>query len=161
MSDKKTFYDRKRPAHQPVEDRANASRIVFLTVCSEKRNSILCNDEVHRLLLDCWKKADGWLVGRYVLMPDQVHLFCSPVGLEYPALSRWVQYWKSLSARVWPNPEVGKAWQLDFWDSQLRKGESYTEKWHYVLNNPVRADLVDSSTNGPYQGEMNDLFWHD
>ncbi len=155
------FYDRKRPAHQPVEDRFNASRIIFLTVCTEKRKPILCKDDIHQLLLKSWVKADAWLVGRYILMPDHIHLFCSPVGKEYPPLTTWVQYWKSLAARAWSESEVGKVWQRDFWDTQLRKGENYTEKWHYVVNNPVRAGLIKDSGKWPYQGELNELFWHD
>jgi len=144
-----------------VSDRCNASRIIHLTVCTERRKSILSNKAVHQLLIDSWKKADAWLVGRYILMPDHIHLFCSPVGMEHPALKTWVNYWKSLSARNWPNQEIGKVWQRDFWDTQLRIGESYTEKWHYMVNNPVRAGLTESPADWPYQGELNELLWHD
>jgi len=161
MSENNTFYDRKRPAHQSVVDRFNSSRIVFLTVCTDKRKPILYNDEAHQLLRESWGKAGTWLLGRYVLMPDHIHLFCSPVGLEYPSLKTWVNYWKSLSARSWPDPNDGKLWQRDFWDTQLRKGESYAEKWHYVVRNPVRANLVDDAGVWPYQGEMNVLQWHE
>ena len=161
MTEQSKFYDRKRPAHQPVAERFNASRIIFLTLCTEKRKSILCNEAVHQLLIESLKKADSWIVGRYILMPDHIHLFCSPVGMEYPGLKTWINYWKSLSARVWPDRNAGKVWQRDFWDTQLRNGESYTEKWHYAVNNPVRAGLVESSADWPYQGEINELFWHD
>lgn len=96
-----------------------------------------------------------------MIMPDHIHLFCSPVGLEYPPLKTWVTYWKSLSARTWPDKKAGKVWQRDFWDTQLRKGESYTEKWHYVVNNPVRAGLVEEALKWPYQGEICELQWHE
>ena len=161
MTEQRKFYDRKRPAHQSVVEHFNSSRIVFLTVCTEKRNSILCNDAVHQLLVESWKKADAWMVGRYILMPDHIHLFGSPVGVEYPALKVWVNYWKSLSARNWPDSPVGKVWQRDFWDTQLRNGENYTEKWQYVLNNPVRAGLVGQADEWPYQGEICGLQWHE
>jgi putative transposase len=161
MSEERTFYDRKRPAHQAVVEHFNTSRIVHLTVCSEKRKQIFCNDAAHALLIGSWKKADAWMVGRYVIMPDHVHLFCSPVGMDFPQIKIWVNYWKSLSARQWSDPGVGKVWQRDFWDTQLRKGESYAEKWNYVLHNPVRANLVDDANLWPYQGEMNVLQWHD
>ena len=161
MSEQRKFYNRKRPAHQPVAECFNASRIIFLTVCTEKRKPLLHNDAAHELLIESWKNADAWLVGRYVLMPDHIHLFCSPVGMEYPSLKTWVNYWKSLAARAWSDPDVGKVWQRDFWDTQLRKGESYTEKWNYVVNNPVRAGLVDDANVWMYQGEMNVLQWHE
>ena len=161
MADEGTFHDRKRPAHQPIAESFNRPRIVFLTVCSDKRKKIFCDNTIHDLLVRSWQQADAWVVGRYILMPDHIHLFCSPVGLEYPTLKTWIGYWKSLSARQWPDPNVGKVWQRDFWDTQLRKGESYTEKWNYVVGNPVRAGLVENAGKWPYQGEMSVLHWHD
>jgi hypothetical protein len=43
--------------------------------------------------------------------------------------------------------------------TQLRRSENYTEKWQYVLRNPVRAKLVENIEDWPYQGEMNVLMW--
>jgi len=42
----------------------------FVTVCADKRRPLLARPDVVALLLDCWRKADHWLVGRYVIMPD-------------------------------------------------------------------------------------------
>jgi hypothetical protein len=30
-------------------------------------------------------------------------------------------------------------WQRHFWDTPLRRDESYNQKWHYVVENPMRA----------------------
>ncbi len=89
-----------------------------------------------------------------------MHFFCAPGITDYPALGKWVSYWKSLAAAVWPDQPVGKVWQRDFWDTQLRRGDSYAEKWEYVRMNPVRKGLVRESNQWPYQGEMNQLVWH-
>ena len=51
--------------------------------------------------------------------------------------------------------------QRDCWDRQLRTGESYSGKWQYVLNNPVRKGLVDDAADWPHQGEMCQLAWHE
>ncbi|MDZ8117933.1 REP-associated tyrosine transposase [Pontiella agarivorans] len=161
MEQRNKFYDRRRPAHQSTVDRFNSSRIIFLTVCAEKRKPIFAGEQAHRHILASWIKADAWVVGRYMIMPDHIHLFCSPVGMEYPSLKTWVNYWKSLSARTWPEKHVGKVWQRDFWDTRLRKGDSYTEKWNYVENNPVRAGLVTEADFWPYQGEICGLQWHE
>lgn len=161
MSEQSKFYDRKRPAHQSVVEHFNSSRIIFLTVCTEKQKRVLCNDSVLPVLIESWEIADAWVVGRYMIMPDHIHLFCSPIGMEYPELKVWVNYWKSVSARTWPDSDVGNVWQRDFWDTQLRKIESYTEKWNYVVQNPVRVGLVADVSLWPYQGEMNVLQWHD
>lgn len=50
-------------------------------------------------------------------------------------------------------------WERHFWDRQLRRGESYSEKWQYVVTNPVRAGLVQRVADWPYQGELNVLPW--
>ena len=36
----------------------------------------------------------------------------------------------------------------------MRDDESYTEKWIYVRENPVRAGLVARADDWPYQGEF-------
>lgn len=51
--------------------------------------------------------------------------------------------------------------QRDCWDRQLRNGESYSNKWQYVRNNPVRKGLVADADGWPFQGEMNVLHWHE
>jgi len=154
------FEDRKHPSHHAVVDQHNRSSIVFVTVCSKKRKPIFARNAVHELMVRAWEKADQWVVGNYVLMPDHIHFFCSPVGLEYPSLKKWITYWKAMVSREWPHPSERPIWQPDFWDTQLRKGDSYTEKWHYVRNNPVRAGLVQNPDDWPYQGIMETLCWH-
>jgi hypothetical protein len=56
---------RKYPVHQPVQYRFNTPVIVFLTVCTKNRKSILTNEPAHQLLLEAWNTADSWNVGRY------------------------------------------------------------------------------------------------
>ena len=131
--------------HQPVHERYNTPIIVFLTVCTKDRKEILGTEEVHEHLLDAWREAASWLVGRYVIMPDHVHLFCAPAALHPKPLLQWVSFWKSRSAQHWPRPNEKPIWQRHFWDTQLRRGESYDQKWDYVLQNPLRAGLADST----------------
>ena len=153
--------DRKAPVHLPVLDSMNRSSIVFVTVCTKDRKSLLATEEAHQCLLGAWREASSWLVGRYVLMHEHVHLFCSPAGLEHPPLVRWVSAWKALASRAWPRPEDRPLWQRSFWDRQLRCGDSYSSKWEYVRNNPVRKKLVSAAEAWPYQGELYPFRWHE
>ena len=104
---------RKTPVHHPVHEVSGRSVIVFVTLLAQARRPLFDNPEVHALLLSAWHAADTWRVGRYVLMPDHIHLFCAPAGDDYPPLTRWVQYWKSVASRQWPRPdeqpEIGRA----------------------------------------------------
>ena len=151
--------DRRHPVHQPLHEGFNRPIIIFLTVVTKDRKAILTDPAAHHALLDAWTRADNWLVGRYVLMPDHLHLFCAPATQLADPILKWVSFWKSESARRWPRCSEVPIWQRHFWDRQLRRGESYDEKWDYVVANPVRAGLVSDAENWPYQGELNELRW--
>src|SRR5436853_5904983 len=69
---------RKHPAHHPFVERHNEPIIVFLTVCSRDRKRIFASKDVLRVLENAWRNAETWRVGRYVIMPDHIHLFCAP-----------------------------------------------------------------------------------
>jgi putative transposase len=101
-------------------------------------------------------EANAWLVGRYILMPDHLHLFAAPGRLDI-SLDNWVKYWKSQFTNRYFVAD--QAWQSSHWDTRLRSGEGYDEKWTYVRENPVRAGLVTKSDDWPFQGELNVLDW--
>ena len=147
------------PHFSPIEC-SNQSIVIFLTACTKNRRQLLNNGSAHGLILSGWKDADAWLVGRYVVMPDHIHLFCAPSDPEY-SFRKWVSRWRAFVSRHWPNADDKPIWQKDFFDRQLRTDESYDEKWAYVVNNPVRAGLVQRAADWPYQGALNDLEWHD
>ena len=151
---------RKSPIHFDGTGDGRRTPIQFLTVCTRGRRKILACDEVHRALLDAWAKADAWLVGRYVIMPDHIHLVCAPALLDAVSLAKWIAYWKSTSAKGFPEEIDRPVWQKEYWDRVLRSGESYDQKWEYVLQNPVRAGLVASAEDWPYRGEVNEFRSH-
>jgi putative transposase len=88
-------------------------------------------------------------IGRYVIMPDHVHLFVR--GDHNFVLSTWVGGLKRAMSVAMVKQQL---WQPGFFDHVLRSSESYAEKWIYVRDNPVRAGLVNDSANWPYQGEI-------
>ena len=81
---------RKRPAHFPTITVGFRSRIIFLTVCTRCRKPLLANDEAARLIADSWRAANFWRVGRYVIMPDHIHLFCAPNTFPAQPLKKWI-----------------------------------------------------------------------
>ena len=150
---------RKHPVHLPPREVFNTPIIIFLTVVTKERKPILADPAAHYALLNAWSAAETWLVGRYVVMPDHVHLFCAPGALLAEPLIKWVSFWKSQCSQSWPRRGDGPVWQRHFWDTQLRRGESYDAKWDYVVANPVRAGLVSRVEDWPYQGVLNELRW--
>jgi hypothetical protein len=46
-----------------------------------------------------------------------------------------------------------------FWDTQLRSGDSYGSKWLYVRENPVRHGYVSRAEEWPFSGTLNEFIW--
>jgi REP element-mobilizing transposase RayT len=156
-----THPERSRPARRLIADVGNRANLVFVTVVTKDRKKILASPDIHELLRRVWNDVSQWMVGRYVIMPDHVHLFCAPASPESVNVRDWIAYWKSVTARSWPRREESPVWQREAWDRQVRRGESYGAKWDYVRQNPVRHQLVSTPEEWPFQGEMNVLPWHD
>jgi hypothetical protein len=99
--DMESIPGRKHPAQMRPVERHNEPIIVFLTVCSQDRKRIFDCADCAESIVRAWGEAKSWLVGRYVLMPDHIHLFCAPGVFPYEALKQWVRYWKNLASRKW------------------------------------------------------------
>jgi putative transposase len=129
--------------------------IWFVTFNTHQRRPLLANAPVSECFHKFCRKAAtrNILVGRFVIMPDHVHLFvCGDPDFD---LTSWVRMLKiCLSRAIDSSPPH---WQEGFFDHLLRVEESYAEKWDYVRWNPVRAGLVAEVDQWPYQGEINEL----
>ena len=145
----------RRPPRLPVIFQ-NLRPFYFITFNTCKRAPILANDAIHEaFILFCRRAGErGIAVGRYVIMPDHIHLFLAFPPDSLP-LQTWVQSIKAVLGKTLlalgherPHRQEG------VFDHLLRSGESYGLKWDYVRKNPVRADLVVNSDDWPYQGEI-------
>jgi REP element-mobilizing transposase RayT len=93
-------------------------------------------------------------VGRYVIMPDHVHLFAA-LPIDRIALPSWIQSLRSVIGKRLLRLEIPKPhWQEGFFDHVLRSHESYAQKWRYLELNPIRAKLCETPEAWPYQGEI-------
>ena len=87
-------------------------------------------------------------------MPDHLHLFVA-TNDEQITISAWMKSLKNtISKTLSENRVAAPHWQKTFFDHLLRSGESYSDKWNYVRENPVRAGLVASAEDWPYVGEI-------
>jgi putative transposase len=135
---------------------AGRPNLVLLTVTSEGRAAWMANACVHQLLHETWKEATAWLVSDYLIMPDHLHLFCAPHHLNF-TIEEWIIYWKRAFRRKHGQPEW--RFQSRGWHHRLRETESYSSKWLYVQENPVRKNLVERIQDWPYKGRVHDLRW--
>ena len=130
--------------------------VYFVTACSYRRRDLLATDAVNQAFLRFGKRAysdRNIAVGRYVIMPDHIHLFvCGPDNFE---LGRWIGLLKQCLAKsVARAPSADSVWERGCFDHVLRSDESYAQKWNYVRENPVRAGLVTNADDWPYAGEI-------
>lgn len=117
--------------------------LYFVTVCVRRRVPILSTDAVHSAFRDfafrgLEKKQIA--IGRYVIMPDHLHVFVS--GPHEFRLEQWGRMLKLLLGRQ-VCPKRAEIWEHGFFDHVIRNAESYSQKWEYVRQNPVRAGLVE------------------
>jgi REP element-mobilizing transposase RayT len=152
-----------------------SSPVYFITFCTYDRQRLLANDAIHEAFVGFVHRGydDHHIaVGRYVIMPDHIHLFIrGPYDFK---LSVWVNQLKGFltkQIRSCSRSHVANAsrpqgdcyrpgdpvWQRGFFDHVLRRYESYAEKWLYVEQNPVRAGLVETAPDWPYAGQIMEI----
>lgn len=150
--------------------------LYFVTLCTLCRKKVLANAAVNQAVIKFGERGieRNIALGRYVIMPDHIHLFVRG-GPQFD-LGLWVRGLKRVVAAAVAggregfrsgtaspsaasdggryNVERSSVWQRGFFDHLLRNSESYAQKWNYVLENPVRAGLVSAAEDWPFAGEI-------
>ena len=103
--------------------------LYYVTVNTYQRRKILDNEDIYRSFIEYGKKnADkGRAIGRFVVMPDHLHLFLR-IGRE-DKLGLFVGLMKQHLDKILKKREVGRPWwQQGFFDHLIRSSESYAQK---------------------------------
>jgi putative transposase len=132
------------------------SPIYFITTCTSARRKILASEAIREAFVHfaLQGSARGAWMGNYVLMPDHLHAFVA-LDDQKITLSAWMKSLKnSISKTLRQQGVVAPHWQKTFFDHLLRSSESYSEKWNYVRENPVRARLVNTRDEWKFMGEI-------
>jgi REP element-mobilizing transposase RayT len=156
---------RNRRAFERVFQKYGAP-VFFITFNTHGRRPLLARSDVHSAFVDYCRRAAKYSigVGRYVIMPEHIHLFvCLGAGSSC-TLGEWIKGLKrhldcflsesGVQPLALPGHSLRSFWQPGFFDHLLRSGESYSEKWNYVRENPVRAGLTSHAEGWPYAGEI-------
>jgi putative transposase len=120
------------------------SPVYFVTTNTHNRQKLLASVLIHDAFVEFAKQGPRHeaFVGKYVLMPDHLHAFVAMEDRKI-TLSAWMKSLKNaISKTLRGQRVVAPHWQRTFFDHLLRSCESYSEKWNYVRENPVRAALV-------------------
>ncbi|MGE3315448.1 MAG: transposase [Planctomycetaceae bacterium] len=87
-----------------------------------------------------------YLLAAAVVMPDHVHLLLRTLpGIELPRIMKGI---KGVSARLINQSRKtrGEIWQDESWDRVVRDAADFDEKLRYMVDNPIKAGLVDDTT---------------
>jgi REP element-mobilizing transposase RayT len=144
-----------RPPRLPRIFQSYSAPLFFITICTLHGRKLPSLEAVHEALLLYGGRAISEFnvaVGRYVIMPDLLHLFVR--GDQSFVLATWVKGLKRTISKRFPSKSQKSFWQPGFFDHLLRSDESYAQKWEYVRQNPVRTGLVKLAEDWPYQGEI-------
>jgi putative transposase len=161
------------PPRLPIVFQTYDPPLYLVTFNTLLRRPLLACAAVHAAFREYAERGISFRIatGRYVLMPDHVHVFVR-IGRDM-TLRRWESGLKQRLGKALtklghepvsvPSDSAHSAdatsklksfWQPGFFDHLLRHNESYAEKWDYVWRNPVRAGLVAKPEDWPYQGEI-------
>jgi REP element-mobilizing transposase RayT len=102
----------------------------FVTFCTHQRRRWFASDQVHTAFRQFAERAIqefNVAVGRYIIMPEHVHLFVC--GDPQFILATWIGALKQTLARAANQSRShGQIWQEGFFDHVLRSDESMSQK---------------------------------
>jgi REP-associated tyrosine transposase len=129
--------------------------LYFITICTIHRQKITDLGTAYwafEAYVRRGRDEFGVAVGRFVMMPDHLHLFVRG-GADFN-LAQWVNGLKRAISVALRATKKRPLWQPGFFDHVLRNDESYSQKWEYVRENPIRAELVVRADEWADQGEF-------
>src|SRR5262245_2461907 len=77
--------------------------IYYITFCTQDRRYMLDRKIVHETFIKFCRAAScrNIVVGRYVIMPDHIHLFAA-FGIDSPSASSWIKSLKNTISKASP-----------------------------------------------------------
>jgi putative transposase len=123
-------------------------------MCTFDRTRVFLDAAPVSLVLSQFRTAARrfqFAVFAYCFMPDHLHLVV--VGLAIDSdLQRFVSTAKQFAGFVFSKHYGARLWQVGYHDRIIRPEENIADVIRYVLENPVRAGLVDRIEDYPYAG---------
>jgi putative transposase len=132
----------------------------FVTVrCFEARD-FFEDQQLAREVTDCLlelKSKYRTRIFTYCLMPNHLHLLLTP-GERQASVPKFMQILKGKTTHIfWKCGFKGRLWQKSYYDHIMRSYEDLHEAAKYILNNPVRDNMVEEISEYPFSGIVDEL----
>jgi REP element-mobilizing transposase RayT len=122
--------------------------VYFISINCRRRglNQLALPDVAERLFETVQHRQEEslWWAHVFLLMPDHLHAVMSFPPSDQP-IKLIIRKWKEWTAKT-----IGIQWQRDFFEHRLRRDESRREKADYILENPLRKNLVLRAEDWPF-----------
>jgi len=119
----------------------------FVTISCREKKTCFENEKarkiVKRQIADLKNRFDI-LIDCFAIMSDHIHIMVVLGKSKDASLSQVIQALKSLVTKKF-REELGvleKFWQRGFYDHIIRNERDYLEKKRYILNNPLKEELL-------------------
>ena len=160
--DKRTMKPYYRPKNQRLapELYTHANRIYFMTICAYAHQSPFVRPNLNQQTLAILRDEQtrqNCRIFTYCLMPDHLHFLVSPNVDGISALTFTDQYKGKATNASWKLGWQGKLWQRRYYDHIVRQEEDLLAIAEYILNNPVRKELVQHPEDWLWSGHFNPL----
>ena len=123
----------------------------LLTTSVARRRKIFTRRDHARAVLDsiCWlHQTSRFLVDAAVVMPDHMHMAGQLGESSLPSVMHGLKSYTS--NRLTDLGVTAPVWQPGYHDHALRDDEDYAVRIRYLIDNPVRAGLVERAEDYPY-----------
>jgi len=144
-------YGRGRAIRYPDSDYTGDVDI-HVTICANQGEPFR-NDSVASMVcqnVQFYSRKLTYRLYGYTLMPDHLHVLLSPAASER-RLAYWLDVFKSHTTnRFHERGHRGPLWQPSAHDHVCRDGETAEAVLMYIVNNPVRAGLVERWRDWPW-----------
>jgi putative transposase len=142
------------PARNASPDKIlGSARVFFATTKTHQGRRLFQVERNAMLLIEVLRSnatAGKFQLDDFVIMPDHLHLLMTlPGGTSVEKAMQLIK--GGFSYRL--KREIGyqgEVWQRGFSEVQIRDGQSLLQHRAYILENPVKAGLVDSAEQYPY-----------
>jgi REP-associated tyrosine transposase len=126
----------------------------FLTFCTYQRTEIFfAADVVENVLSHLLQAAseEGVCIVAYCFMPDHLHMLVVSER-ETADMVAFAKMAKQRSGYAFKQQHKSTLWQSGYVDRVLRNGEAMATVARYILENPIRANLVSHIEEYPFWG---------
>ncbi len=119
----------------------------FVTISCKEKKKCFENERAKTIIkrqIDDIENRFDILIDCFVVMSDHLHMIVVLNKTKSYSLSKIIQAFKSLVARKFKE-NLGvkdKFWQRGFYDHIIRNEKDYLEKKRYILNNPLKEELL-------------------